>query len=75
MIVLESIILIDNYRTELVGTNQIKTVFDPEYQRIISIEGYDRIRKYYLQPEDFESDEDENDFELYVVLLKKLDNI
>jgi hypothetical protein len=63
-IVLESIILTHNYRTELVGSNQIKTVFDPEYQQIISIEGYDRIHKYYLQPEDFESDKDENAYEL-----------
>ena len=61
---MESIVLIHNFRTELVGSNQIKTVFDPEYEQVINIKGYDRIRKYYLQPEDFESDDDENDFDL-----------
>ena len=39
-IVLESIVLIHNYRTELVGSNQIKTVFDPEYERVIKLDGY-----------------------------------
>ena len=39
-IVLESIVLIHNFRTELVGSNQIKTVFD-ESERVISIEGCD----------------------------------
>ena len=45
------------------GYNQIKTVFDPEYEQFITLEGYDRIGKYYLQAEDFESDSDgeEND--------------
>jgi hypothetical protein len=61
-IVLESIVLIHNFRTELVGSNQIKTVFDPEYERVINLEGYDRISKYYLRPEDFDSDEEVNDY-------------
>jgi hypothetical protein len=48
MLVLETIILIHNYRTELVGSNQIKTVFDPEYERVVNLDGYDRISHYYL---------------------------
>ena len=51
-IILESIILIHNYRTEIVGCNQIKPVFDPEYERSMNIEGYDWIDRYYIQSED-----------------------
>ena len=60
---MESIILIHNFCTNMVGSNWIKTVFDPEYERFITLDGYDRISSYYLQPEDFESntDGDEND--------------
>ncbi len=57
-LVMESIVLIDNICTELVGLNQIKTVFDPEYESYISIEGYDRISQYYLRPDDCESEDD-----------------
>ena len=62
-LVMESIVLIHNFRTNIVGYNQIKTVFDPEYERFITLEGYDRISKYYLQAEDFELDSngEEND--------------
>ena len=64
-LVLESIVLIHNFRTELVGSNQIKTVFDPEYERYINLEGYDRIRQYYLRPDDFELEIDENDVDFH----------
>ena len=37
-LVIESIVLIHNFRTELVGCNQIKTVFDPEYERYITLD-------------------------------------
>ena len=46
------------------GSNQIKTVFDPEYERVISIEGNDQISRYYLNPEDFDTDDDANDYKL-----------
>ena len=38
-------------------------MFDPEYKRFITLDGYDHIGNHYLQPEDFEShtDRDEND--------------
>ena len=60
---MESIVLIHNFRTNIVGYNQIKTVFDPEYEWFITLEGYDHISKYYLQAEDFELDSngEEND--------------
>ena len=60
---MELIVLIHNFCTEIVGYNQIKTVFDPEYERFITLDGYNRISTYYLQAEDFESDSDgeEND--------------
>jgi hypothetical protein len=48
--VLECIILVRNYRTEIVGHNQISMVFALEYEQVIKIHGYDRIHKYYLQP-------------------------
>ena len=40
---------------EVVGFSQIKTVFDPEYERIITLEGYDRISQYYFRPGDYNS--------------------
>jgi hypothetical protein len=47
-LVIQSIVLVHNFRTEIVGINQIRTVFDPEYERYISLYGYDRIRRYYF---------------------------
>ena len=47
------------------GLNQIKTVFDPKYERYINIEGYDRISEYCLCPKDFELEIDENDVDLH----------
>jgi hypothetical protein len=38
-----------------VGYNQIKTVFDPEYTRILNHEGYERIAQYYFCPGDYDS--------------------
>lgn len=42
-----SIVLLHNYRTELVGLNQIATVFDHHYEQYINLENYDRIARYY----------------------------
>ena len=64
-LVVESIILIHNFKTEIVGLNQIKTVFDPEYEQCINLEGYDRISQYYRRPEDFELKIEENDVDLH----------
>jgi hypothetical protein len=50
--VIQSIVLIHNFRTELVGLNQISTVFDPEYERYINISSYDRIKRFYFNGED-----------------------
>jgi len=59
-LVIEAIVLLHNFRTEFVGYNQIKTVFDPEYARIESLQGYDRIAQYYFRPGEYDtSDEDE----------------
>ena len=44
---LTSIVLIHNFRTELVGLNQIATVFNVEYEQYMNLAGYDRIRRYY----------------------------
>ena len=52
-LVISSIVLIHNFRTEIVGLNQINTVFDPEYEMYISLTGYDRIRRYYFNEDDF----------------------
>ncbi len=32
-------------------------VFVPEYEQVININGYDRIRRYYLEPGDYETDD------------------
>lgn len=47
-LILKSIVLIHNFRTEIVGLNQICTVFNPEYEKIINIDNYDRISRYYF---------------------------
>ncbi len=54
---LECIILVHNFRAELVELNQIAAVFNPEYKNVINIHGYDRIQRYYLQPGDYETDD------------------
>jgi hypothetical protein len=48
-LVIQFIVLVRNFPTEAVGLNQIKTVFDPEYENCISLSGYDRIRCFYFQ--------------------------
>jgi len=59
-LVIEAIVLIHNYRTELVGFNQINTVFDSEYVRIHNLEGYDRIAQYYFRPGEYNSDNNDD---------------
>jgi hypothetical protein len=56
--VLECSVLVHNYRMEIVGHNQISMVFAPEYEGVINIHCYDRIHKYYLQPGDYETDDE-----------------
>jgi len=57
--VLECIILVHNFRTQVVGHNQIYAVFVPEYERVINIHGNDRIHRYYLvEPGDYETDDE-----------------
>lgn len=46
MIILCSILL-HNFRTDIVGLNQIKTVFEPEYEHYLNVSGYDRIKRYF----------------------------
>ena len=59
-LVIESIVFINNFRTHIVGLNQISTVFNPEYEQVINLDGYNRIRQYYLQPGDYETDDDDD---------------
>jgi len=49
-------VLNHNFRAETVGLNQIRTVFDPEYERYISFHGYDRIQRYYFNNDDVYDD-------------------
>jgi hypothetical protein len=53
-LVIQSIVFVHNCRTEIVGLNQIRTVFDPEHERYISLYGYDSIRRYYFNEDDVE---------------------
>jgi len=52
---LECIFLVHNFWTEVVFHNQISAVFAPEYERVININGYDRICRYYLEPGNYET--------------------
>ena len=61
--VLECIIFIHNFRTEVVGRNQIAEVFNPEYERVVNIHGYNHIRRYCLEPGDYETDNEAEIFE------------
>jgi hypothetical protein len=53
-LVIESIILIHNFRTQLIGLNQIATVFNPEYEQYQNLRTYDRIRRYYFRDDQFD---------------------
>jgi hypothetical protein len=57
-LVLDTIVLVHNFRTEYVGCSQIKTVFDPEYVRVKNLEGYNRIAQYYFRPGEYDSEVD-----------------
>ena len=54
-LVIEAIVLVHNYRTELVGYSQIQTVFDPEYVRCENLQGYDQISQVYFCPGEYDS--------------------
>jgi DDE superfamily endonuclease len=41
------VVLLNNLRTELVGLNQIATVFNHHYEQYINLETYDRIERYF----------------------------
>ena len=60
---MECIIFIHNFHTEKVGHNQIAEVFNPTYERFINIHGYNRIRRYNLEPGDYETDYEAEIFE------------
>ena len=51
-LVISNIVLIHNFRTEIVGLNEINTVFDPEYEMYRSLTGYNRIRRFYFNEDD-----------------------
>ena len=59
-LVIEAIVLIHNYCTELVGFNQISTVFDSKYVHIQNLEVYDRIAQYYFRPGEYNSDDNDD---------------
>jgi hypothetical protein len=42
-----SCVLLHNLRTEVVGVNQIRTVFDGNYGEYFNLEGYDHIGRYF----------------------------
>jgi hypothetical protein len=60
-LVIEAIVLVHNYWMEMVGFNQINTVFDPEYVWIQNLHGYNRIAQYYFCPGDYHSDDNNDD--------------
>ncbi len=59
-LVIEAIVLVQNFRTDYVGHNQIRTVFEPGYVRIENLQGYDQIAQYYFCPGDYDSKVDED---------------
>ena len=51
-LVIETIVLLSNFRTAHVGLNQIATVFNPHYEQSINLDGYDRIARYFHNDND-----------------------
>ena len=45
--IIQSIVHVHNFRTHVIGCNQINRVFDPEYETVIKLNGNDRISRYY----------------------------
>ena len=58
-LILTVIILLHNFRTHVVGLNQIDTVFNVEYDSYVNIRNYDRIAQYYENVDDSSSSEEE----------------
>jgi hypothetical protein len=56
-LVLDAIVLVHNFRSDYVGYSQIRTVFDPEFERVANLNGYDRIAHYYFCPGDYDGPE------------------
>lgn len=52
-LIIETIVLLSNFRTTHVGLNQIATVFNPHYEQVINLDGYDRISRYFHNDNDF----------------------
>ena len=55
--IIQSIVLVHNFRTEIMGCGQINAVFDPEYERVIVLAGNDHIKRYYYHDTDFPDNE------------------
>jgi len=55
-LILTVIILLHNFRTDVVGLNQIATVFNEEYDAFVNIRNYDRIAQYYEEIVDSDSE-------------------
>ena len=58
-LILSVIILLHNFRTHVVGLNQIATVFNEEYDSYVNIRNYDRIAQYYENVDSSSSSDDE----------------
>jgi hypothetical protein len=55
-LVLDAILLVHNFRADYVRYSQIRTVFDPEYERVANLDDYDRVVHYYFHPGDYDSE-------------------
>jgi hypothetical protein len=41
-LVIDAMLLVHNFQTNYIGYSQIKTVFEPEYECVANLKGYDR---------------------------------
>ncbi len=57
-LVIDAVVLVHNFRTCYVGFSQIEPVFNPEYERVANLEGYDRVSQYYFCLGDDDSEVD-----------------
>lgn len=47
LMIILGVVLLHNFRTDIVGLNQIATVFNPHYEQYIHLSHYDRISRYF----------------------------
>ena len=57
-VVSRTTVLVPLYCTELVGSNEFKTVLVTQYKCVLNLDEYDKMGQEYLQTNDYEAKDD-----------------